>query len=73
MDNEDAKIAFNFVMGTNWMLLVLRKKDKAFDLVSLNSLGVLGSVFTKNEKVSKFCLNKKPTEIFNEILVRETE
>lgn len=56
-------------MGTNWMLVVLRKKEKAFDLASLNTLGVLGSVFTKTSSIKDFFLKKKPSDIFKEILV----
>lgn len=73
MENQEAKSSYNFVMGVNWMLVVMRKKDKAFDVVSLNSMGVLGSVFTKNEKVSSFIKKKKPKEIFEEILVKERD
>jgi ATP adenylyltransferase/5',5'''-P-1,P-4-tetraphosphate phosphorylase II len=60
-------------MGSNWMLIVLRKKEKAFDLASLNTLGVLGSVFTKTQKIKDFFLKKKPSDIFNEILVKEDD
>jgi ATP adenylyltransferase/5',5'''-P-1,P-4-tetraphosphate phosphorylase II len=67
--NSHSTQSYNFFMGKNWMLVVLRKKEKIFDVVSLNALGVLGSIFVKNEQYKEICIKKLPSDILKEILV----
>lgn len=67
--NANSTFSYNMAMGENWMLVVLRSCERAFKLNSLNTLGVLGSVFVKNQQVKEFYQNKRPSEILSEILV----
>lgn len=67
--NAESNLSYNLAMGENWMLVVLRRQERAFKLSSLNALGVLGSVFVKNKEVKEFYQNKRPSEILSEILV----
>lgn len=69
VNNVHSTQSYNFFMGKNWMMVVLRKKEKIFDVVSFNALGVLGSVFVKNEQYKQICIKKLPSEILKEILV----
>ena len=57
-------------MGENWMLVVPRKQERAFKLASMNTLGVLGSIFVKNKDMKDFYLKKKPSDILHEMLVQ---
>ena len=68
--NRNSNFSYNFAMGENWMLVVLRKQERAFKFSSLNTLGVLGSIFVKNKNIKDFYLKKKPSEVLDEVLVK---
>ena len=67
--NKYSNQSYNFFMGANWIMIVLRKKERVFDIVSLNALGVLGSVFVKSENQRTYIKDRLPSEILKEILV----
>ena len=39
---ETRSTSYNLIFTENWMMIVKRSKEKAFDLVSINSLGFMG-------------------------------
>lgn len=60
--------SFNLIFTKRWLLLVLRKQDKAYD-VSMNSLSVIGSFLLTSEEKMKEFHTLTPQKIFKEILV----
>ena len=71
---ENKNNSFNLIFGKNWMFLVLRKKEKFNNVVSLNCLACLGSILTSNVEKFENLKNLKPNDVFDEILVaREDE
>ena len=70
---ENKAHSFNFLFGENWMLLVLRKKEKYSNEVSLNSLAMLGSFLSCNPEKFEKIKSSNPSEIFKDILVQKDD
>lgn len=73
LKNDKLNQSYNLIFGKNWMLAVLRKKEKSMDAVSLNALGCLGSILVKSDEIFNEVAGKMPEDIFDEILVDKND
>lgn len=70
LENSNLKIPYNLVVTEDWILVVLRSKEKALD-VSFNSMAFSGSFLVKDEKNFQDIINlKNPSKILEEISIK---
>jgi len=60
------------ILTESWMLVIKRSKEMAFDVLSVNSLGFLGSFLLKDQKQEEIILKKTPLEILEDITFAST-
>ena len=65
--------SFNLAFGKNWMLMVLRKKEKVAGGISVNGLGCLGSICVTNRQKFDRLKMMHPSEFYSEILVHKND
>lgn len=73
LGNESNEFSFNLIFGDNWMLVVLRKRERIFGKISMNALGVLGNILVKNNELFDLVSVKNPSVIIEEILVKNDD
>lgn len=47
--NNKLLLSYNLLMNKNWLMIIPRSKEKAFDKFSVNSMGFSASILLKNE------------------------
>jgi len=65
-------MSYNLILTESWMLVIKRSKEMAFDVLSVNSLGFLGSFLLKDQKQEEIILKKTPLEILEDITFAST-
>lgn len=68
--NENNSHSYNCVFNENWMLVVLRSKEIAANVMSINSTGFLGSFLLKNEDMMEK-LKMNPISLLEDIAIPE--
>ncbi len=70
---QNADHSHNLLFGKNWMLLILRKKEKYSGIVSINALGCIGRITVANREKFEKLKNAHPSDIYSEILVDKSD
>jgi len=68
--NAENSHSYNCIFNENWMLLVLRSKEIAANVMSINSTGFLGSFLLKNEDMMEK-LKMNPISLLEDIAIPE--
>ena len=58
---------YNLILTSEWMLIVPRSKEKAFDLFSLNAVAFSGSIVVKDENQLIEVFKHKPLNILRSV------
>jgi len=64
---ETKSMSYNLILTESCILVVKRSKEKAFDMLSVNSLGFLGTFLLKDKEQLDFALKRNPLEILEDI------
>lgn len=70
---QNSDHSHNLLFGKNWMLLILRKKEKYIGIVSVNALGCIGKISVANKEKFEKLKNTHPSDIYSEILVDKSD
>jgi len=70
LGNTDNSHSYNCIFNENWMLVVLRSKEIAANVMSINSTGFLGSFLLKNEDMMEK-LKMNPISLLEDIAIPE--
>lgn len=63
----------NLLFGKNWMLLILRKKEKFNGIISVNAVGCIGKISVASKEKFQKLKNAHPSDIYSEILVDKSD
>lgn len=67
LEIDNKTMSYNFILTDSWMMIVKRSKERAFDSISINSLGFMGTFLLKDLSKEGFLIKKNPLEILEEI------